>query len=449
MRSWRRSWPEDKDCQDTRPGRPRQRARQARTHIGYQVPAALAIAALAAGCASSSSSVTATSGSSTSSTSAQATYGIGLIADLSGNGGLDLPFEQALVASVNAANARGPIHGHQLKLTVCDSQTNDNADAACGQQMVSSHVVAVFDIAGEAAALPYLQAAGIPDLNYGALPQDWTSPVSFATNTLGLTSTVGFIALAKAQHCQSIAAVSTTAGTPAAAAAQQNALSGAAKLDGIAFKDYVDVPATAPDLAPYVAQAVAKGIDCIALEGLGAQEVSMLNAMLTESANIKIITGISFLSAPGEAASVKPIAAKLGSRLIVLTATENVADPPNSLVKQWVADQDSYGPKPPDLGSSVAQTLWAELQLVDKVANQVYPNVSASAVLRGLGQVSDFWPGVSPPVSFDKPVPNAFGPRVFAVWIAPTKYVNGVSFPRTGPFVNLLTGATSSNSQAG
>jgi hypothetical protein len=171
--------------------------------------------------------------------------------------------------------------------------------------------------------------------------------------------------------------------------------------------------------------------------------------MLTESAGIKIITGISFLSAPGEAASVKPIAAKLGSRLIVLTATENVADPPNSLVKEWVADQDSYGPKPPDLGSSVAQTLWAELQLVEKVANQVYPNVSASSVLRGLGQVSDFWPGVSPPVSFNKPVPNAFGPRVFAVWIAPTKYVNGVSFPRTGPFVNMLTGATSSNSQAG
>jgi hypothetical protein len=360
-----------------------------------------------------------------------------------------MPFEQAIVGSVKAANAREPLHGHTFNLIVCDSQTNDNADAACGQQMVSSHVVAVFDLAGEDAALPYLQSAGIPDLNDGAEPQDWTSPVSFATNTLGLTSTVGFIALAKDQHCQSIAAVSSIAGTPAAAAAQQNALSGAAKLDGIAFKDYINVPATPPDLAPYVAQAVGTGIDCIALEGLGAQEVSMLNATVTEPANIKVITGISFLSAPGEAASVEPLAAKLGSRLIVLTATENVAEPPNSLVKQWVLDQDSYGPKPPDLGSSVSQTFWAEQQLLTQVANEVYPDVTASTVLHALDHVSDFWPGVSPPVSFDKPVPNAFGPRVFAVWIAPTKYVNGVSFPRTGPFVNMLTGATSSNAQAG
>jgi hypothetical protein len=443
-----RSWQEDEDCQGASPARPCHRARAARTRIKYRIPAALAVAALAVGCASSSASSSG-SASAGSGTSASGTYSIGLIADLSGNGGIDLPFEQAIVGSVNAANAREPVHGHMFKLIVCDSQTNDNADAACGQQMVSDHVVAVFDLAGETAALPYLQSAGIPDLNDGLEPQDWTSPVSFATNTLGLTATVGFIALAKDQHCQSIAAVSTIAGTPAAAAAQQNALSGAAKADGIAFKDYINVPATAPDLAPYVAQAVGKGIDCIALEGLGAQEISMLNAMLTEPANIKVITGISFLSAPGEATSIEPIAAKLGSRLIVLTATENVADPPNSLVKQWVSDQDSYGPKPPDLGSSVSQTFWAEQQLLTQVANEVYPNVTASTVLRALDNVSDFWPGVSPPVSFDKPVPNAFGPRVFAVWIAPTKYMNGVSFPRTGPFVNMLTGVTSSNAQAG
>jgi hypothetical protein len=450
MGSWRRSLREGNH------GRP------ARARVGFQVSAALAVAALAAaGCSSSSSSssttpaastpASSTSASSTpaSSTSAAGAYNLGLIADLSGNGGIDLPFEQAIVGSVAAANAREPVHGHKFNLIVCDSQTNENADAACGQEMVSDHVVAVFDLAGEDAALPYLQSAGIPDLNDGVLPQDWTSPVSFATNTLGLTSTVGFMALAKTQGCTTIAAVSTLAATPAAAAAEEGALSASAKADDMAFKDFINVPETAPDLAPYVAQAVAKGIDCIALEGLGAQEVSMLNAMVTEPGNIKVITGISFLSAPGEAASLEPIAAKLGSRLVVLTATENVADPPNSLVKQWVSDQDSYGGKTPDLGSSVAQTFWAEQQLLTQVADQVYPDVTASTLLKGLDHVSDFWPGVSPPVSFDKPVPNAFGPRVFAVWIAPTKYVNGTSFPRTGPFIDLLTGATSENTQAG
>jgi len=439
MGSWRRSFPESNNDRRTR----------ARTVL--QVSAALAVTALAAaGCSSASSSSTPAATSSTpASTSAASTYSVGLIADLSGNDGADLPFEQAIVGSVDAANAREPVHGHKFKLIVCDSQTNDNADAACGQEMVSDHVVAVFDLAGESAALPYLQSAGIPDLNDGALQQDWTSSVSFATNTLGLTSTVGFMALAKLQGCQSIAAVSTIAVTPSAAAEQEDALSDSAKAAGMAFKDYISVSDTVPDLAPYITQAVDKGIDCIALEGLGAQEVSMLNAMVTAPSNIKIITGISFLSAPGEAASLEPIAAKLGSRLVVLTATENVADPPNSLVKQWVADQDAYGGKTPDLGSSVAQTFWAEQQLLTKVANEVYPNVTASTVLKALDKVSDFWPGVSPPVSFDKPVPNAFGPRVFAVWIAPTKYVNGTSFPRTGPFINLLTDATSENTQAG
>src|ERR1700683_3958982 len=170
MRSWRRSWRDDEDCQGAWPGLPCHRARTARTRVKYPIPAALAVAALAVGCASSSASSSG-SASAGSGTSAAGTYSIGLIADLSGNGGADLPFEQAIIGSVNAANAREPVHGHTFKLIVCDAQTNDSADAAGGQQMVSEHAVAVFDLAGETAALPYLQSAGIPDLNDGLEPQ--------------------------------------------------------------------------------------------------------------------------------------------------------------------------------------------------------------------------------------------------------------------------------------
>jgi ABC-type branched-subunit amino acid transport system substrate-binding protein len=430
-----------------RPILPTWRPQRNGRYRGGHVPTALALIAvgglIVSACGSTSPKST-SSGSSTSSSTGS--YSLGFISDLSGNGGADLPYEQATVGSVKAVNARGGIRGHQLKLIICDSQTNDNADAACGQQLVSDHVFAVIDDAAEPAALPYFQSAGIPDLNIGGLIQEWTSPVSFAINNLGLTSSVGFTALAKQEKCKSFAAVSSNATSPAVANAQENGLAGEAKHEGIDFKDYIDVPSNTPDMSSYVAQAVSKGIDCIALEGSGAQEISMLKAMLSEPANIKVVTGISFLSAPGEAQSIAPIAAQLGKRLIVLTATEDITDTSNSLVQQWVRDQTKYGQKPLDLGSSVSQTLWGELQLLVKAGNAIYPKVTASATLNYLNHVSNFWPGVFPPVSFDKAVPNRFGPRVFAVWIAPTKYVNGISFPRTGPFVDLLTGATSNNS---
>jgi hypothetical protein len=135
---------------------------------------------------------------------------------------------------------------------------------------------------------------------------------------------------------------------------------------------------------------------------------------------------------------------QLGSRVVILTATEGPDATSNPAVAQWVKDQTTYGPKGTDL-ESVSATQWAELQLIIKAATAVSPDVTPANLVKYMNGLKDYWPGISPPVSFTTPVPNGFGPRVFAAWVGPTKWTNGIIFPRTGPFVSVLTGATTDN----
>ena len=76
--------------------------------------------------------------------------------------GLSAPLNNDFYAAVKAANARGGIMGHPIDAITCDSQSNNNGAAACGQQAVQDHVFAVIAAAGEDTYFPYLQKAGIP-----------------------------------------------------------------------------------------------------------------------------------------------------------------------------------------------------------------------------------------------------------------------------------------------
>ena len=78
---------------------------------------------------------------------------------------------------------------------------------------------------------------------------------------------------------------------------------------------------------------------------------------------------------------------------------------------------------------------------------RLYPNdINGPAVLNYLNHLSDYWPGVQPPVSFTTPVPgNPFGPRNFGAWVTPTSWEGGTLWPRDHPFISVLTGKTNDN----
>lgn len=372
------------------------------------------------------------------SAAAPSVYKLGYFTDLTGNGGALMPWDADITANVKAINAQGGIKGHKIDLVTCDGATNANGAASCGQQLVADHVFAVIDLSLESSQIPYFQKAGIPDFNIGSMPNMATSPISFMVNDLTVAAGAGFATLAKQADCKSIVYLQDTV-SPASEEEQNAAiLKDEAIHVGLAYKGTVIGQSSVPDTAPYVQQALKTGADCVAVNGLGAPEVSMLSGL--EASSVKVLTASTFVSAPSEAASLKPVIANLGKRLVLLTATEDSSDKSNPQVKAWVHDQTTYGPSPAYL-ESVSETYWASLQLAVKAADAVYPKVTSTKVLKYLNTVKDYNPGVSPVVSFSKKPPaNPFGPRVFAAYVAPAKYANdGSNFPVTGSFTQLVT----------
>jgi substrate-binding family protein len=293
---------------------------------------------VAVGCGSSSPSTG-------SSASKSATYKVMYISDLTGTEGLFTPYQAAFAAAVKSSNARSGVH---LDLITCDSQTNANAAAECGQQAVSDHVIAVVSYDEEGTEDPYLEAAKIPDLNIGIGQVSWSSPISFILNDLSVGGEVGFPGLLKQGGCTSFDTLDAGTGNAADVSAAEAEQVAAAKQFDLSFKGIVTAPAGAPDMSAYVTQAVSKGVDCIDL-GLtaGAQILSELSALLTQTQIKKIAIAADYLSQPGVGVAADPILAKLGSRLIMLTVGESPTDTSNPKVVQWVKDETRYDPSAP------------------------------------------------------------------------------------------------------
>jgi ABC-type branched-subunit amino acid transport system substrate-binding protein len=375
-------------------------------------------------------------------------YPLVYIGDESNTGGQATPALNAFKAAVAAANAHGGgIHGHPISLTVCDAQSNENAAAACGQQAVSDHAIAVVDDSGEEDTMfPYLQAADIPTFDNGGLPLTWTSPVSFIINADFLAVTAGAVALLAKAGCTSFVTVGSEYNSVTNGAIDKQSAA-AAKQFGIQDKGSVYAPLTAPDMSAYVTEALNKAPDCIATQAFGSSEISLLTALAPVSSIKEIALNTAYVaSSASQAQAVNALMTRLGSRALLVAGDEGTnAASWNPAVRQFVADHNTYDPSGEISG--VAELEWSDLQLVIRAADAVYPNVTADGLLKYLNQLRDYWPGLTPAVSFNKPVANPYGPRIEAVWVADSSWSATGDSPRIGPWVNALTGATTNNNE--
>jgi hypothetical protein len=402
--------------------------------------AVIAVSVALAGCGSSSAA--GGNPASGSAGSSSGSYELMYMSDLTNTNGAETPWEQAFQGAVNAANARGGIHGHKINLVICDAQQSENAAAACAQKAVADHAIAMTGLNGEQSEFSYLQAAHIPDINLGGTEVSWKSPVSFMITELSLSTGAGYPIVMKQKGCTSFDVVDTgDAASPGMASAYNTQLEIGAKLAGIKFLGQIVAPLTAADMSTYVQQALSKHPDCVGTQSVGAQEISELQALLPAK-NVKVFFGQSYLGTPAEAAAADPILNQMADRVTIVGA---LADPyaadTDSLVKQWAQDQTTYGPKTVNL-ETISGSQWAELRLFVQAADAIYPNVTGASMISYLNKLHDFNPGIMPPVSFDQPVPNPYGPRMFAAWNVPAKWDGGKEYPVTGPFNNLLTGKT-------
>jgi branched-chain amino acid transport system substrate-binding protein len=395
----------------------------------------LAITLTSAACGSSSSGTAAS----------QSNYPLVYIGDESNTGGQATPALNAFKADVVAANAHGGIHGHQINLIVCDAQSNENAAAACGQQAASDHAIAVVDDSGEEDTMfPYLQAADIPTFDNGGLPLTWTSPVSFIINADFLTVTAGAVALLAKAGCTSFVTVGSEYNSATNGAIDQQSAD-AAKQFGIEDKGSVYAPLTAPDMSPYVTEALNKAPDCIVTQAFGPSEISLLTALAPVTSIKKIALNTAYVaSSASQAQAVNALMTRLGSRALLVAGDEGTnAASWNPAVRQFVQDHNAYDSSGEISG--VAELEWSDLQLVIHAADAVYPNVTADSLLKYLNQLRNYWPGLTPAVSFNKPAANPYGPRIEAVWVANSSWSPTGNSPRVGPWVNALTGATTNN----
>jgi ABC-type branched-subunit amino acid transport system substrate-binding protein len=369
------------------------------------------------------------------------------IGDESNTGGQAAPALGAFKAAVAAANARGGIHGHPIHLIVCDAQGSQNSAAACGQQAVSDRAIAVVDDSGEEDTMfPYLQAAHIPTFDNGGLPLTWTSPVSFILNADFLSVTAGAVALMAKAGCTSFVTVGSEFNSVTNGAIDKQSAE-AAKQFGILDKGSVYAPLTAPDMAPYVTEALNKAPDCIATQAFGAPEISLLTALASVTSIKKISLAEAYVaSSASQAQAVNKLMTRLGSRALLIAGDEGTSAASwNPAVRQFVKDHTTYDSS--GIISGVNELEWSDLQLVIHASDAVYPNVTAGSLLKYLNDLQNYWPGLSPAVSFNKHGRTPYGPRIVAVWVANSSWSpTGIS-PRLGLWVNALTGATSNNNK--
>jgi hypothetical protein len=404
----------------------------------------IAVALVAAGCGSSSKKA---ASATTTSVDPNATYTLMYITDATGNQGYTTGTNKLFEGAVKAANARGGIKGHQIKLVTCDSQSNNNAAAACGQQAVTEKAFAVISFAASGTFFPYVENAKIPVFSEGITKESWASPVSFMLANGLIGGSAGYIALLKQQGCKTVGMIATVA---PGSAANIDSLSHSMELEatalgGIEYKGYIPAPITAPDLAPYATQAVDKGYECVVPLAFGPSSISLLNAVssLVQSGKIKKVGICTCIITPQVLTAITVPIKKLGDAAVMSLSMESPQNTTNPAVKQWVADQTTPG-ETPNLEFQGGMQ-WAELQLAIHAASAVYPDITGPKVLDYVGHLKSYWPGIAPPVDFTKAPTNPYGPRVFAAWVAPTAFTDGSTYDRKGPFLSILTSKTDDN----
>jgi hypothetical protein len=199
-------------------------------------------------------------------------------------------------------------------------------------------------------------------------------------------------------------------------------------------------------MAPYVTESVATGAECVEPNVLGGQLVSLMQDILAAPAIKHVILLDDNITAAGVASAVGPTLTALGSRLVVGTFAQSATDTSNPAVRQWLSAA-KYGPRTEDLASD-NEIDFARLQLVIYAGKHVSPKVSGSTMIKYLNTLKNYWPGVEPPISFNKPGTSSLGPRIVAAFIARSKWTGGHSFPTIGDYISVLNGKDYDNNVA-
>lgn len=258
--------------------------------------AVCALAIVATACSSSSSSTSSTAGStsgaaSTGSAPSGSAITIGVIEPTNTsiyNAGDEVAAVRAAAAGVNAS---GGINGHKVVVDYCNSQDDPNATAACVRKMISDKVVelaAGIDILGPT-MVQSLSAAGIPVVNEDALSLgEMTASTAFPL-TGGIPAAESVETYLAAQKGFKKILLVANSGNPFETTFEQ-AVSTAAKKDGIAYAGVVDFPvAGVSSFSPYAAKIANSGADIVSIPLSINQAIPLIQAVRALGSKVQFV----------------------------------------------------------------------------------------------------------------------------------------------------------------
>ena len=363
-----------------------------------------------------------------------------LIGPFTGSNGAYDPWKSAVIGAVDAINKNGDAGDHKIKLEICDAQQSANTQAACGSKTVRNKAVAALTMgSNEQAYLPYLEKAGIPTFGFMVDAKMYTSPVSYSTASAGAAAVQGVLGLAKREGCEKLVLLRADPQPPAAVAAYAENWKNAAKTIGI-DTEIVQAQPGAADMSSFAAKAVGIGSDCMDVVGYGADEVSLIKAVVQADPDekIKLYTTPSLVS-PDTVASLGKILDRItGVSFVWDTSEASQAAHPG--IKKFAEEIAEFAPKPNQLDNN-SEVMWSQAHAIAEAISKVDGAVTAKKVKEALDAMSDYDPGTGPKVSFSAEGTDPVPSRMFAPYGVPVKWVDGKAITE-GDFFNLYTGET-------
>jgi len=340
----------------------------------------------------------------------------------------------AIQASADQVNAAGGIHGHKLKVIVCDDQENPNQAETCARQAVSDNSAVVLSPTEStgfgAQTLPVLAAAGIPDVDEPAVvPTDWTSSNVFPLDP-GEPAQYAAVALALKQHgCTKVGSLQLPVASGAAAAGDLG--TALTKIGGSLVLN-VKTGMSEPTYAPQVAQLISAGAQCV-VPIILPTEISKLISAINQSGKKLPIGGVT-------AAFNQQLLTSLGTAadgIILAGGNYLPTDTTIPSVEDMITAMKKYTPSTPPT-DTYGTSAWGAATLVfSSVMPAITGPITASSVMKALDATKNATVGTYAPYTFAQPAPNSQFPRLRNPGILTWVVQNDVPKLTSSGFINI------------
>jgi|CXWK01.1.fsa_nt_gi ABC-type branched-subunit amino acid transport system substrate-binding protein len=345
-----------------------------------------------------------------------------------GGAGATPEISDGVQAAAEAINRNGGINNRPIEIIECDAGNDPNTAAECGRQAVAEGVVAVVGAltsnAGE--YMPILEENKIPAIgNVPAATADFLSAASFPIYG-GLPAASAALAaglVEKGATNISVARVDLAAASAIAVFANT-----ALATKGLAVGKDVSVPASAPDMATYVALATDGGTDGVVV-GLFGQDATNFIIQLRQTApDVQIAATTTDFAAVVEALGD-------GADGIVVTQFFESVEGDSPAAKQFMDDLVAIGvDEPGGFRANSYASVMVFAQIVSEMAD-----ISAAALWDLLPTLENIDVGMMPPVQFKTGGAGGI-PRLFNVCVQYAEMQDGKSTVFSDGFLNPFTG---------